>query len=92
VGPAARSLLPSAFPRLGVEVVSSTCWLSEVRSLMKRSAWTPDLTVLGRVYDVSLETLGLRSYVPIPGERDEVHHRRAVRKEDVNERDATEAR
>jgi hypothetical protein len=51
-----------------------------------------DLTVLGRVYDVSLETLGLGGYVPIPGGRDEVQHRRAVRKEDVNERDATAAR
>lgn len=27
------------FPKLHVELVPSTCWLSNVRSLMKRSAW-----------------------------------------------------
>lgn len=27
------------FPKLHVELVPSTCWLSDVRSLMKRSAW-----------------------------------------------------
>lgn len=27
------------FPKLHVELVPSTCWLSNVRPLMKRSAW-----------------------------------------------------
>jgi len=36
---AARVSPPSGLPRLRVELVPSTCWLSNVRSLMKRSAW-----------------------------------------------------
>src|ERR1700758_274727 len=30
---------PLNFPKLRVELVPSTCWLSNVRSLMKRSVW-----------------------------------------------------
>lgn len=34
-----RALAPTGMPKLRVELVPSTCWLSNVRSLMKRSAW-----------------------------------------------------
>ena len=55
-------------------------------------AWTLDLTVLGEAYQVGLDDPGLESYVLAPRERERMQHRRAVRMEDVYERDGRTAR
>lgn len=54
--------------------------------------WTLDLRVLGEAYEVSLDKLGLESYVLSPREREQMQHRRAVRLEDVYQRDGKTAR
>jgi hypothetical protein len=55
-------------------------------------AWTLDLTALGQTYQVPLGDLGLESYVLAPREREQMQHRRAVRMEDVYQRDGRSAR
>lgn len=54
--------------------------------------WTLDLSVLGAAYEVSLEKLGLDSYVLASGEREQMQHRRAARREDVYQRGGRTAR
>lgn len=57
-----------------------------------RRLWTLDLRVLGESYQVGLADLGLESYVLAPREREQMQHRRAVRMEDVYQRDGRTAR
>jgi hypothetical protein len=54
-----------------------------------QSAWTLDLTVLHEAYGVGLDDLGLDSYVLAPRERQQMHHRRAARMEDMYQRDGS---
>ena len=57
-----------------------------------RVEWTLDLSVLGEVYEIPLERLGLESYVLPPAERRQMQHTRAVSGEDVYRRDGRAVR
>ncbi len=61
-------------------------------SARSRVEWTLDLRVLGEVYEVPLERLGVGSFVLYPAQRRQMQHGREASMEDVYQRDGTAVR
>lgn len=57
-----------------------------------RVEWTLDVTVLGEVYEIPLESLGLRGYMLDPRERQQMQHNRDLSIEDLYQRDRARRR
>ena len=57
-----------------------------------RVEWALDLSVLGEVYEIPLELLGIESYLLAPQQRRQMQHGRELSIEDVYARDGKRAR
>ena len=72
---------------------ATTAWYADAvfKQWVQRSRveWTLDVTVLGELYEIPLESLGLRSYVLDPRERQQMQHGRGPTLEDIYQRDGS---